>query len=304
MARVALLILLVLAVAACSPKRMVVGMIADMLSEGDGAMVSDEDPELVREALPFGLKTYEILLSEVPEHRGLLEATAKGFTAYGYLLQQRADLVDERDLSQARELRARAHRLYLRGRDYALRGLELNHEGLGEALISDRAAALARTTAEDLDFLYWAGAAWAGALSAAKDDMNLVAELPIAGDLVGRVLELDETYEAGNAHEFFISYEGRRPGGSAEKARRHYARALELAEGKRGSVYLALAEAVVVREQNLAEFRSLIEAALAIDPDREPQLRLVNSIARRRALWLQSRLPELFLDFEPEGGVS
>ena len=141
MARVALLILLVLAVAACSPKRMVVVMIADMLSEGDGAMVSDEDPELVREALPFGLKTYESLLSEVPEHRGLLEATAKGFTAYGYLLQQRADLVDERDLSQARELRARAHRLYLRGRDYALRGLELNHEGLGEALISDRAAA-------------------------------------------------------------------------------------------------------------------------------------------------------------------
>ncbi len=297
MTRIAFASLLILALAACSPKRAVVGFLADSLSGGDDLMVSDNDPELVREALPFGLKVYESLLAEVPEHRGLLEATAKGFTAYGYLLQQRADLIDARDYIGARELRARAHKLYLRG-------LDLRHEDFRTAVLADRGAALAQTTAEDIAFLYWAGAAWAGALSAAKDDMSLVAELPIAADLIGRVLDLDESYKAGSAHEFFIAYEGSRPGGDAVKARRHYERALELSQGRRGSVHLALAEAVSLRQQNLPEFLKLVEAALAVDPDRDPQQRLVNTIAHRRALWLRARLPELFVAYEAEGELS
>jgi predicted anti-sigma-YlaC factor YlaD len=304
MTRTTFAVLLILALTACSPKRVAVGLLADSLSGGDNVMLADDDPELVREAMPFGLKLYESLLAEVPEHRGLLEATAKGFTAYGYLLQQRADLIDGRDYIGARELRARAHKLYLRGRDYALRGLDLHHGDFRAAVLADRDAALAQTTAEDIAFLYWAGAAWAGALSAAKDDMSLVAELPIAADLIARVLDLDERYEAGSAHEFFIAYEGSRPGGDPAKARRHYERALELSQGRRGSVHLALAEAVSLREQNLSEFRRLVEAALAVDPDREPQLRLVNTIAHRRALWLQSRLSELFVAYDAEGELS
>ena len=66
---------------------------------------------------------------------------------------------------------------------------------------------------EDADFLYWAGAAWAGALATDKADADLIADLPLAGALVGRVLELDEPYGHGAAHEFLISYEGSRPGG-------------------------------------------------------------------------------------------
>ena len=41
-------------------------MIGDALS-GGGVYTSDEDPELIREALPFGLKTYESLLDVSPD---------------------------------------------------------------------------------------------------------------------------------------------------------------------------------------------------------------------------------------------
>ncbi len=64
----------------------------------------------------------------------------------------------------------------------------------------------------------------------------------------------------------------------------------------RGSVHLALAEAVTVQEQDLETFRALIAAALAVDPYAMRRHRLVNSIARRRALWLEARIPDLFLD--------
>ncbi len=296
MTRLFAVALLGAALAACSVKRMAVDIIGDAVAGGAGVYTSDDDPELIFEALPFGLKTYESLLAVSPEHRGLLLAAANGFTGYAYLLQDEADRLDAADLRRARELRARARKLYLRGRDYALGGLEAAHPGFTAALQSDSALAIAATAPDDVPFLYWAGAAWAGALSAAKDDLELIAELPVAAALVGRVVDLAETYDAGAAHEFFVAYEGSRPGGSAAQAREHYRRAVEISRGRRASVHLALAEAVAVREQNLAEFRALISAALAVDADRAPELRLVNAIARRRARWLESRIADLFVD--------
>ena len=40
---------------------------------------SDDDPELVRDAFPFGLKTYELLIAEDPENPALYLAAAAGF---------------------------------------------------------------------------------------------------------------------------------------------------------------------------------------------------------------------------------
>ena len=158
----------------CSPKRVAVNMIGNALAGSGGVFTSDDDPELVRDAIPFGLKTYESLLAQSPKHRGLLLAAASGFTQYSYaFVQDAADRIDATDLVRARQLRARARRLYLRGRDYALRGLEAKHPGFTRKLAEDRDAALAMTTKDDVPFLYWAGASWAAALSAAKDDLDL-----------------------------------------------------------------------------------------------------------------------------------
>ncbi len=83
-----LLVMLVsMALAACSVKQMAVNVIGDALAGGAGVYASDNDPELVREAIPFGLKTYERLLEVSPDHRGLLLAAANGFVAYAFLLK-------------------------------------------------------------------------------------------------------------------------------------------------------------------------------------------------------------------------
>jgi predicted anti-sigma-YlaC factor YlaD len=296
MSRLVFVAVCAVAVAGCSIKQMAVNTIADSLAEGGGVYETDDDPELIREALPFGLKTYESLLQVSPEHRGLLQATAKGFVVYAYLQQLEADRLEATDIARARALRDRASRLFLRGRDYALRGLEVAHKGLTAAMRQDAGAALAPATKEDAGLLYWAGAGWAAALAADKDNASLIAELPAAAALMNRVIALDEGYDGGAAHEFFISYEGSRPGGDLDAARAHYRRAIELSKGLRASTYVALAEAVDVREQNTGEFRSLLAAALAIDPDAAPELRLANTIAQDRARWLETRIPDLFVD--------
>jgi predicted anti-sigma-YlaC factor YlaD len=284
-----------LLISGCSIKKSVVNSIGDALSGGGSVWMSDNDPELIKEALPFGLKTNESLLEISPEHLGLLQATAQGFAAYAFLLKQEADREEKDDLRRARKLRARSSKLFLRARDYALRGLETRHPGFSEGLKKDWRATLMHTDEEDVGLLYWAGASWAGALSVAKDDLTLVAALPIAGAMVQRVLEIDDAYGDGAAHEFFVAYEAGRPGGNIDDAREHYQRALELSGGERASVYLALAESVFVPEQNVKEFRAMLTRAGAIDPEANPESRLLNIIAQERASWLEERIPELFL---------
>jgi predicted anti-sigma-YlaC factor YlaD len=201
-------------------------------------------------------------------------------------------------LTHARAQRQRASKLYLRGRDYALRALDVNHPGFRTNLQHELAATLAQTTEHDVPYLYWAGAGWAGALSADKENMELVADLPTAAALVGRVLALDDGFEAGAAHEFFIAYEGGRPNGDLKAARQHYERALALSRGDRASVYVVFAEAVCVREQDPVEFRALLAKALAVDPNKMPQMRVANVLAQEHARWLGQRMPRLFATAE------
>jgi len=300
--RILLALVVIAVVAGCSPKKMAVGMIGDALAGGGGVYTSDPDPELIREALPFALKTYEGLLAASPEHKGLLLAAARGFTAYAFMLSDEADRMD--DPARARALRQRAKGLYLRGRDFALRGLDVSHPGFAAALRSAEGDPLAGTTPGDAAFLYWAGAAWAGALSTDKQDFMLMAELRFAGQLVQRVVELDDAYDGGSAHQFLVTYEGSRPGGNRDTARVHYRRALELSGGGRAGLHLALAEAVAVPEQDLAAFRDLIEAALAVDLDAQPDQRVANALAQRRARWLATQIPELFFEASEASGAT
>src|SRR5215471_1439434 len=114
--------------AGCSIQRIAVNKIGNALAGGGGTFASDDDPELVKAAVPFSLKLMERLLEQNPQHKGLLLATASGFTQYAYaFVQEDADEMEDKDIRASSELRARARRLYLRARNYGLRGLELEH---------------------------------------------------------------------------------------------------------------------------------------------------------------------------------
>jgi predicted anti-sigma-YlaC factor YlaD len=298
--QVAWLLLAAVLLAGCSVRTLAVNAVADALAAGGDVYASDPDPELVRDALPFALKTVESLLAGSPRHRGLLLAAASGFTQYAYAFPDTdAFLVEPRDPAAARELRARALGLYLRARDYGLRGLELELPGVRRALETAPATALAATGADDVPFLYWTGAAWGAAVGAGKDRPELVADLPAVRALLERALELDEGYGGGAVHGAMIAVEGSAVmGGAPERARAHFERAVALSGGRDAGAYVGLATAVSVPAQDRAEFESLLERALAVDPDADPPRRLANLIAQRRARAWQERAPELFLDLD------
>ena len=284
---------------ACSVKHISVNSLGNALAEGGSSYARDDDPDLVWEAVPFGLKTVEGLLEEAPRHKGLLFAAASGFVQYGYgRVQQEADFIEARDLARATELRTRARRLYLRALGYGFRGLEVDFPGLRDRLRTEGAAALGRTRKEHVPLLYFTGLSWFAAISVSKDDSELTADQSQAEALMRRALALDEGYDRGALHDFFISWEGRGEsvGGSFARARTHLERAEALAGGKRVSALVNFAETVSVAQQDRKEFERLLREALAVDPDAVPDMRLANLVYQKRARWLLGRTDELFVE--------
>jgi predicted anti-sigma-YlaC factor YlaD len=297
--RVAALAALSVAFAGCSIRKTAINKFADALAGSGTSYASDDDPELVGQAVPFGLKTMEGLLEETPRHKGLLLACASGFVQYAYgWVQMEADFVEQSDLARATELRERARKLYLRARGYGLRGLEVDAPGFEAALRRDAKAALAPMTAKQVPLLYWSAVAWAGALSLKVNDAELSADQPLVRALAERALELEPCYALGSIHEFFVSWEAAHAsiGGSLDRAREHYEADLACAGGRRAFPYVVYAESVSVAKQDKAGFEALMRKALAVDVSRKDDQRLANLLAQKRARFELGRMDELFIE--------
>ncbi len=316
-----------LAMGGCNLRRLAVENLAVVFNESSAVFTSDADPELIRGAMPLSLKLIEGLLLEAPDNRGLLLAACSGFTQYAYVfVDQEADEVESgtlpvyavslgrfwrpirldvpadapprsERLTLAGALRVRARGLYLRGRDYGLRGLEVVHPGFGEALAKDPRQAVRAADKADVGLLYWTAASWGLAIAVSKDIPDLVADQPKVEALIDRALELNESYDNGAIHSFLITYEQARQGASGtpeSRIRPHFERAVELSGGHLATPMVAYAESVSLMDLNRKEFETMLRRALAISPDARPQWRLMNLVSQRRARWLLSRINDLF----------
>jgi predicted anti-sigma-YlaC factor YlaD len=295
-ARVVVLVFAVMVLSGCSLiSRRATRMVADGLTAGGTTFTSDEDPELVRGAVPFALKTYESLLVTLPNYVPLLTATCSGFTSYAYgFLATDADLVRYADRSRARVLDRRTLHMYLRAHGYCQRALEQRFKGVASRLMRTPETAVSMAKEQDIELLYWSAASWG--LAMALDPDALAIDFPAVRALIERGLELDPTWSNGALHELMITMESQELlGGSEERARFHFATAVNLQEGLLPGPFLSLALGVSVARQDREEFEQLIKSALAIDPDDSPDNRLVTILLQRRASALLEQADSLFL---------
>ncbi len=291
---------------ACSLKRIAINSVADTLSKSGGTFASHSDPELIRDAVPFSLTLVESLLVEVPKHRGLLLTACAGFTRYAYAFVDRdAEMLKMDDYTRHAKLQDRARMMYLRGREYCLRSLELGYPGITGKLAENPRDAVAVLQKKDVPLIYWTGASWGKAVALSLDRPALAGDLPTVQALVRHALSLDESFNAGAIHEMMITLESLPAdmGGNRERARRHYDRALELTHGNAAAPFISYAMGVLLPQQQRVEFVAHIKKAIEVDVNREPRLRLANILAQQYAQYLLDHLDELFLsDKEGERG--
>ena len=299
--------LLLALVVGCSPKKYAIRQVGDALNSGASVWETDDDIELVGDALPFSLKFVESLLAEVPDDPDLLVTACRGFTlyTYGYVAPEAERVINE-DLDRGRAIRGRAAKLYRRAYEYGFDGLEAFYPGFEQALIADPVEAVKvinpKKAARDLPFLYWTAAALGLGISVSRDDAAMLARLPEVEAMIGRALDLEPDWDDGALHAFQVTLASSKIGGGDREAiDRHFRRAEELSQGRSAGLYVAYAEAVAVPAQDAALFRSLLEKALAVETKDRPDDRLANLLAQRRARRLLDEIGDLFLILdEPE----
>ena len=265
-----------------------VNTVASTLAQTGAVFSSDNDPELIRESIPFALKLYESILDSAPKHKDLLGATCSAFTQYAFaFVETDAEVLGEARHDEVVKLKARALNLYIRGKDYCMRAMDVRWKGMSAALMRDPVAALKKVKVKkaDVPLLYWTAASLGAAVSLGLDKPELVVDLPTVRALAERAMAIDETWSKGALHELMISIDSlpAAMGGSPEKAKEHFEKAIKIQGGNSPGPYVALATGVMVPAQDRSGFEKLLNDALAIDPEKDPDTRLVTLITQRRA---------------------
>lgn len=310
---------------------------ADILTGGAGssgsmnAFTADDDPQLIADALPMVLKLYEMILGSRPERADLHFETGKNFVMYANaFIQTPAGMLSDDDYPEQEKMLTRAKKMYLRGRDYLMNGIDLTHPGFLAAVEEGRLDdALAMTTEPaDAAMLYWAASGWVGAFSCEPFDFGLANELYIPAGMLLRALELDGDYSSGAIHDIFIQLHASMPSAhlfkaaadapltagrffehyyaennvsniSEERALFHFKESVRLSGGLNPGTFISLASTICVKEQDYAEYKRLLEQALSISVSDAPENELVITIYQDKARWMLEHAEEYFiLDIE------
>lgn len=278
--------------------------ISDALSGSSGTSSSlftgDDDPELIKSALPFALKVFEGLLEANPDHQGLYKTTASGYASYSYaFLHFPSDTLPDEQFIEKQHMRNRAKKLYLRSRNYAIDGLTLKHPDFMKKLARKSDSLLPLIQKDEIDLLYWAGLSWLGAFTVDKFDMKLALSFKSAKKLLFKVKELDPHYGDGAIDNFLITYYGGTPasmGGSLDSARHYYRQILEYQKVPTADPHISYARTVLVAEKNRDEFRAVLTKAAKIKPKADKDNILIRTIKQNEAKWLLAHENDFFLD--------
>ncbi|MDR2630403.1 MAG: TRAP transporter TatT component family protein [Spirochaetaceae bacterium] len=291
---------------ACSINKMAIRAVSNALT-GEGSntvFTGDSDPRLVGDALPFAIKMYETLLSANPEHQGLIVTTGSLFIMYANaFIQGPAEFLSVTEYEERLAALERAKKFYLRGADILYGGLDKKYPGFSRASSLDGTLEpyLARMKKADIPLLYWTAAGYLSAYSLDPFDLALGRRVPDLMFLIDRAYALDPDFNHGALDEFYILALSSLPesmGGDKTRVEEHFNRAVEKSGGLLAGPYVSYAQAVSIPTQDYDAFKAYLEKALAMDVDADPESRLMNIIAQRKAKNLLDTASDYFIDID------
>jgi hypothetical protein len=292
--------------ASCSINKMAINAVSNALTGTGSAntFMTDNDPELVGDALPFAIKMYETLLSQNPNHEGLMLTTGSLFVMYANaFVQGPAELLDPVNYYYERTAaNERAKNLYLRGNALLNTALDKKYSGFSGAAVDDGSLdnLLKKCRKEDVPLLYWAAAGGIAAYSLDVFDFELGYQIPAWSAMLARAYELDPDFNNGAIDELYITLYAALPenlGGDKDKVKIHFQHALERSNYQSAGAYVSYAKSCIPSgdyEGDYDAFVENLEKALAIDPDADPSSRLLNVISQRKARFLLDTRSEYF----------
>jgi tetratricopeptide (TPR) repeat protein len=270
----------------CSSRRLAVQATLPLIASQIVSMQEERDADLAEKAIPASLKMLEGLAKEDPENVWILQKLAEGFCGYAF------SFLEDHEPD-------RASGLYLRGKDYAFRALEIQGNGkTWKGLSLDEwSKRLIEVTSSQQPAMFWAGQCWGSWLSLNLDSVEAFSSLPRIDTLMNRMVELDPNFHYAGPHLFLGAYYGGRSrmlGGNPDKAKNHFEQALRITEEKYLLISFLYAKTYAVQNQDRELFKSQLEKVIEASDEVLPEQRLANQIAKRKAAVLLEKIDELF----------
>ena len=305
---IALLLTLLLALSACSPRKMAVREITGMVETGMTALEQDDDLKMLEQALPANIKLLEMILASSPDDPDLLTLLSRSYGSYNFMLLepqfedawfQAADPDAEEDLEvKADHLKNAVSRYYAKGMGYALRALEVNHTGCGDKLkkVDTIDPFLLTLKDEDVPALFWYGFNLAAWVNLNLDSVKAISQAHVAEKCMRRVLELQPDYFNGSAHLVLIAfYASRSPmmGGNLDAALGHYQALKNMLGDPFLMADLFYARYYVQQTQDREAFETIL-ADIEVAAQKDSPFPLFNTVAGAKAGIYLTGIDELF----------
>lgn len=267
------------------------------------AMTGETDITLVSDFFPTVLKMYEIMQTMNPNHLGLATMTGSLNVMYANaFVQTPADALGVAEVEKQFEEYDRAKLHYIRGRDLCLKNLDGRHKGFKDLLFSGDEekikAAVAMMDKDDVDSGYWFAAGHLGAFSLDLMNPDFTGNLGCVVAVAERALSFNPSFNNGSIYELLGMFYCVAPpdfGGDYEKGVEYIQKAIESSKGELPGPYVTFAESVCIPSGDEAGFDEYIAKALAIDPDKNPENRLMTTISQKKANKLKSEKGNYFL---------
>jgi hypothetical protein len=269
-----------------------------------------EDVELAEQGMPASITTLEGLLEIRPEDtelRALLARTYASF-GFGFMEDRMEEALAKDDEANIERYRLRAGMAYRRARELALGSLTIweDDDGGAEAHIKKGLPAWTAYVKqfddadEHVPTLFWAAYSWGRYIGLNRDDMNALADLPFVTVLADQVFALDHTFMGYAPHALRAGLIGTAPaqlGGRPAEAKKEFDTAIRATGGKNLMYHVVEAQIVAVALQDRALYKSLLTTVVEAPTDLNPDERLLNQLAKRRAHRYLAQIDQLF---EPE----
>lgn len=272
--------------ASCSVhKKMTTISAASLVEDVAKASYKQSDLRVVREGMPAYLMLMDGMVEGWPDSDRLLLAAAQAYSSYAAAFVGDDDPVFRDVLLQ-------------RAKTYALKALELR--GVSAPLASpfeQFERQVGQMTAADMPYVFWSASCWGSWIAARSASITALAELPRVETLMRRALSLDEAYYYGGPHLFIGVLDASRPpvaGGSLERAKEHFQKAIEIGQGKFLMAYVYYADAYARKALDRELFTSTLKKVLDTPADSAPELTLMNTVARQKAQALLEKTDEYF----------
>ncbi len=294
----------------CSMTQLAAGSTVNIIGQAWPAIERYEDTELAEGGIPASIATMEGILEIRPEDtklRGML-AQSYGSFGFGFMEDHMEEALAKDDEAGSERFRRRAAMAYTRGRQLALGNLTLWEEDDGGADGHIKKGLSAWTeylkkfddAEKHVSTLFWAAYCWGRYIGINRDDVNALADLPFVNALAEHLLVLDHTFMGYAPHALHAGLIGTAPaqlGGRPLEAKKEFELAIAATQGKNLMYMVVEAQIVAVALQDRALYKQLLTTALEAPKDIDPNKRLLNQLAKRRAERYLAQLDQLF---EPE----